>query len=159
VAAPVSPDQARRVLVLANETLSSDELDAELQRIDSLGSAAYFVCVPASPVETGQAEKHSPLEVWDATARAAQERLDQTLSTLRARNVEVEGELGDWRPLRALADAVQSFSPDLIVIATRPLADSVWQRYEVVDRARSQYPVPVSHVVADSVAAPTEGAR
>jgi GABA permease len=35
------------------------------------------------------------------------------------------------------------------VIATLPLEDSVWHRFEVVDRARAEYPnLPVTHVVA-----------
>jgi GABA permease len=141
-------DHARRVLVLANETVTSGELLDELRRIDAAGAATYFVCVPASPVETGQAAVNGPLKVWDATVEAAQNRLDYTLTTLRSDNLSVEGELGDYRPLRALSNAVEAFRPDQIVIATRPLEDSVWQRYDVVDRARTTYPIPVKHVIA-----------
>jgi GABA permease len=144
-------EQAHRVLVLANETVTSGELLDELRRIDAEGTATYFVCVPASPVETGQAAAARPLGVRDATAQAAQQRLDYTLTTLRSENLSVEGELGDHRPLRALDNAVDAFGPDQIVIATRPLEDSVWQRYEVVDRARSAHPIPVTHVVAHRV--------
>ena len=147
-AAPVSTEQARRVLVLANETATSGELLDELRRIDSEGAATYFVCVPASPVETGQAAVSGPVNVWDATAQAARERLEYTLETLRSENLDAAGELGDYRPLRALSHAVETFRPDQIVIATRPLADSVWQRYDVVDRARTTYPIPVTHVIA-----------
>ena len=139
------------MLVLANETLSSRELLDELRSIDAEGTATYFVCVPASPVETGQAAAAGPLRVRDATAQAAQQRLDDTLATLRSEDLSVTGELGDYRPLRALDNAVAAFGPDQIVIATRPLAESVWQRYEVVDRARSTYAIPVTHVVAHRV--------
>jgi GABA permease len=111
------------------------------------------VCVPASPVETGQASVNGPLQVWDATVTAARARLDAMLETLRAEGLSAEGELGDYRPLRALAEAVRTFEPDQIVIATRPLADSVWQRYDVVDRARDAYDVPVTHVVAEPATA------
>ncbi len=145
--------EAHRVLVLANETVNSAELLDELRRIDSSGAATYFVCVPASPVETGQANVSGPLQVWDATAAAAETRLEDTLATLRSENLSAEGALGDYRPLRALTAAVESFAPDQIVIATRPLADSVWQRYDVVERARSAWSIPVTHVVAASVLA------
>ncbi len=91
---------------------------------------------------------NGPLKVWDATVEAAQGRLDYTLSQLRSEELDVEGELGDYRPLRALNNAVETFRPDQIVIATRPLEDSVWQRYDVVDRARTTYSVPVTHVIA-----------
>jgi GABA permease len=149
--APLQSGTAHRVLVLANETATSGELLDELRRIDSQGAATYFVCVPASPVETGQAAVNGPLKVWDATAEAAQRRLDYTLSQLRSEDLDVEGELGDYRPLRALNHAVETFLPDQIVIATRPLEDSVWQRYDVVDRARTTYSVPVTHVIANSL--------
>ena len=142
---------AHRVLVLANETVRSAELLDELRRIDAAGAATYFVCVPASPVETGQATVNGPLQVWDATAAAAEARLADTLATLRSEDLDADGALGDYRPLRALTEAVESFGPDQIVIATRPLADSVWQRYDVVDRARSAWSIPVTHVVAASV--------
>ena len=87
----------------------------------------------------------------DATLEAAQRRLDDTLATLRSESLDATGELGDYRPLRALDNAVKAFRPDQIVIATRPLEDSVWQRYDVVDRARSAYPIPVDHVIARRV--------
>jgi GABA permease len=34
-----------------------------------------------------------------------------------------------------------------------PTEFSVWQRFDVVDRARAQFKVPVTHVVAKSVMA------
>jgi GABA permease len=141
---------AHRVLVLANETVNSEELLDELRRIDAEGAATYYVSVPASPIETGQAAARGPLKTWEATAEAAQHRLDHTLATLRSEDLSVEGELGDFRPLRALDNAVEAFRPDRIVIATHPLEESIWQRYEVVDRARSSYQIPVVHVVAKS---------
>ena len=76
--------------------------------------------VPASPIETGVAATHGPLDLAEATQQAAQARLDHTLTTLRSDNLDADGALGDYRPLRALADAVDSFHPDQIVIATLP---------------------------------------
>ena len=141
---------ARRVLVLANQTLEADELMTELQRIDSMGKATYYVCVPASAVETGTASTHGAVSVRDATARAAQERLDRTLEDLRAHHLDADGGLGDQRPLRALRAAVTQFDPDQIVIVTLPASDSIWQRFEVVDRA-SELGLPVTHVEAASL--------
>ena len=70
------------MLVLANQTLEADELMSELQRIDSMGKATYYVCVPASAVETGTASTHGAVSVRDATTEAAQARLDRTLEAL-----------------------------------------------------------------------------
>ncbi len=104
--------------------------------------------MPASPIETGVAATHGPLDISEATTRAAQRRLDQTLNTLRADQLRADGELGDYRPLRALAHAVEEFRPDQIVISTLPPEDSVWHRFDVVDRARTEHQIPVTHVVS-----------
>ncbi|WP_172651788.1 amino acid permease [Rhodococcus opacus] len=142
-----------RVLVLANQTVQSKEMLDELRRIDADRDATYFVVVPASPIETGTAATHGPLDVAEATREVAQRRLDDTLATLRAENLEADGELGDYRPLRALAAAVDSFRPDQIVISTLPPEESIWHRFDVVDRARAEHDVPVTHVIAAPVAA------
>ena len=134
--------EPRRVLVLANETANSVELLEELRRIGADRAASYFVVVPASPIETGVAATHGPVDVMEATQEAAKARLDHTLSTLRSENLKADGELGDYRPLRALANAVDTFRPDQIVIATLPLEESVWHRFDVVDRARDRVPQP-----------------
>ena len=55
--------------------------------------------------------------------------------------------------MRWLAKAVDTFHPDQIVIATVPPEYSVWHRFDVVDRARAEFGVPVTHVVATPVEA------
>jgi GABA permease len=142
-----------RVLVLANETVNGDELIEELHAIDRAGAATYFVCVPANPIDTGQAMHKGAAFVWDATVEAAQARLDRTLKILREQNLEADGALGDYRPLRALAEAVESFRPDRLVVCTLPEDRSAWLRYDVVDRAREAHGLPVTHVVVESVGA------
>jgi GABA permease len=145
---------ATRVLVLANETVTGTELLDELRRIDQERQARYFVCVPANPIDTGQAMHEGAAFVWEKTTQAAQARLDLTLEKLHAEGLEAEGALGDYRPLRALADAVKEFAPDRLVICTLPEDRSAWLRYDVVDRARETYAVPVTHVVVEHAGLP-----
>jgi GABA permease len=141
--------QARRVLVLANETVGARELLDELRAIDGQGKATYFVSVPANPVDTGQAERTGPVWVWDATVQAAQSRLDRTLEILRSEGLDADGELGDYRPLHALEEAASRFHPDQIVISTHPEPRSAWLRHhDVVSRAREAYRIPVRHIVS-----------
>jgi GABA permease len=83
--------------------------------------------------------------VLDATVAAAHERLEAILTAIRDIGLPVGGELGDYRPLRALAAAVQSFQPDQLVIAE---ARSSWLRLGLVDKAGAAYPIPVAHVVS-----------
>jgi GABA permease len=154
-AGPGQPDgpagPAERVLVLANETVNGSELLDELRAIDQAGDAEYFVCVPANPIDTGQAEHKGAVYMWEATVQAAQARLDRTLEILRAENLRADGALGNYKPLRALADAVAEFRPDRLVICTLPEDRSAWLRYDVVDRARETYDIPITHVVVESV--------
>jgi GABA permease len=151
VAAAEPTGEAQRVLVLANETVEGTELLDELRAIDRAGRAEYFVCVPANPIDTGQALHQGAVYMWDATVQAAQDRLDRTLTILRNENLAASGELGDYRPLRALAHAVETFHPDRLVICTHPVDRSAWLRYDVVDRAREAYPaLPVTHIVVES---------
>ncbi len=149
---PAGTPPAARVLVMANQTVNGTELLDELRRIDRDNDARYFVIVPANPIDTGQAEHKGAVYMWEATTEAAQARLDQTLTTLRAENLQADGKIGDYRPLRALAQAVAEFDPDRLVICTLPEDQSAWLRYDVVDRARETYDIPVTHVIAESVA-------
>jgi GABA permease len=144
-------ERPHRVLVLANQTVGSEELLDELRRIGADRSAKYHVVVPVSPIETGTAATHGPLDVEEATREIAQQRLDDTLAILSSENLDADGELGEYRPLRALATAVDSFRPDQIVISTLPPEESVWHRFDVVDRARAEHGIPVTHVVATPV--------
>ncbi len=141
-------ERPHRVLVLANETVGSEELLDELRSIGADSATTYRVVVPVSPIETGAAASHGPLDVWEATKILAQQRLDQTLAALHSANLEADGKLGDYRPLRALAAGVAEFHPDQIVIATEPPEQSIWHRFDVVDRARAEYHVPVTNVIA-----------
>ena len=81
--------------MLANETVEGDELLDELRAIDAAGKAEYFVCVPANPIDTGQAMHEGAVFVWQATTEAAQARLDRTLEILRAENLHADGALGE----------------------------------------------------------------
>lgn len=133
-----------RVLVVANETVQATALLTELRGLHDEHSARYFVCVPARPLHSGQGAVWAP----DTAVTAAERRLETTLGILRGAGLVVEGEIGDYRPMRAMDRAVAEFRPDLIVISTHPEARSAWLRQDIVEQAKRKYPVPVRHVVS-----------
>ncbi|MDT5201022.1 MAG: permease [Mycobacterium sp.] len=145
-----STGKATRVLVLATKNMSTSELFDVLRRVDARQRADYFICVPVNPVDTGQAERTGPVFVLDATVTAAQERLDAMLTAMRGIGLSAAGELGDYRPLRALDAAVRRFQPDQLVIAE---ARASWLRLGLVDKARAAYPLPLTHAVPGQRAA------
>ena len=104
----------------------------------------YFVCVP------GAAAAHRPgggvVPRRHGGRGPAPSR--QVLSILRGEGLRVEGDLGDYRPLHAMDDAVREFRPDLIVISTHPEERSNWLRQDIVERAKSKYGVAVRHIVS-----------
>jgi len=133
-----------RVLVVANETVQSDALLAELREIHDAHASRYFVCMPAHPLHSGQGALWAP----DTAVAAAGSRLAATLVILRGEGFQVDGSIGDFRPLTAMDRAVADFRPDLIVISTHPGERSAWQRQDLVARARTRYSLPVRHVVS-----------
>jgi GABA permease len=98
----------------------------------------------------------SRVKAWtsdeDPARAAAQERLDEMLARLASVGIEVQGEVGDSDPLVAIEDAVHTFHPDEIVIATHPAGHSSWHEAGVVQSASARFDVPVSHVVVDPAA-------
>ena len=152
VAEAGAAEKPHRVLVMANETANSKELLDELRRIG--GHRCQVLRRRAGQSNRDGRRRHARTAGRvGGHQQAAQARLDHTLSTLRSDNLDADGALGDYRPLRALANAVDSFHPDQIVIATLPPEYSVWHRFDIVDRARAEHGVPVTHVVATPVEA------
>jgi GABA permease len=132
-----------RVLVVANETVGAEELLAEIRSIDDRRTSRFFVLAPAVPGEHG-------MGTWSQAGAidAAQGRLDQTLSLLRAEGLQADGQVGDMVPLMAMEDALRVFPADMIVISTHPEGRSRWLRRGLVDQARRKFGVQVVHVVS-----------
>jgi GABA permease len=145
--APAVPG-ASRVLVLANETVGAPELLRELHQMDRTDKAEYFVCVPANPVDTHQTEHSGAVWVWQATVKAAQERLDATLAALRKQGLKATGALGDAQPLVALKEAAAAFRPDRVLIATHPDGRSTWLHEDEVNEALGSRNLPVRHILS-----------
>ena len=133
-----------RVLVVANETVEADELLAELRRIEDEHSSTFVVVAPAVALE------HGLSDTWTQAGaiEAAQERLDRTLAVLRAEGLECSGSVGDMVPFAAVRDALDRFDAELIVISTHPVSRSRWLRKDLVEQVRSQFDVPVVHIVS-----------
>ena len=142
-----SSEGERRILVVANETVGGDTLQACIQkRAEGVREEVLVVC-PAL---------NSPLRHWasdDDPARAeAQRRLETSLARLRDGGVNARGEVGDSEPLQAIEDALRTFGADEIIISTHPEGRSNWLERGVVTAARERFAVPITHVVVDLAA-------
>ena len=63
-------EKPHRVLVMANQNVHIRQLLDELRRIGADTAATYFVVVPASPIDTGAAATHGPLDVTGGDPRS-----------------------------------------------------------------------------------------
>ena len=144
--------EPRKLLVVANETLTGDELlDAVRAKV---GESDTLVVVIA-PVNTPR----QGYVVYDNTRRAAAgRRLDRTLTSFREAGIAAAGHVVDNDPLAAVKDAIAIEEPDELIVSTHPDATSGWRRRNLLEEIRKAAgPIPVEHVVSD-VAART-GAR
>lgn len=133
----------RKVLVVANETLTGDELlDAVRRHADS--GAFVTVIAPVNAPREGYV-------VYENTRRAsAGRRLDKTLAKLREGGIRATGHVVDNDPLTAVRDAIAMEEPDVIVVSTHPEAKSGWRRRNLLDEmVRAAGEIPVEHVVSE----------
>ena len=138
------PDERRRVLVLANETLPDRSLRDEIQNRAGPGSAEVLLVAPALD---------SSALHWSAdadTRRAeASGRLDEAVAFLTSTGVDAHGVVGDADPLKAIEQALRTFAADEVLIATEPHGKSSRRQLDVVASARERFQIPVARAPVD----------
>ena len=78
---------------------------------------------------------------------------------MESAGLNARGEVGDHHePNAALEDALRYFAADEVIISTHPPQKSRWLERGVVERARREVPLPITHVVVD-LEAEAAGAR
>ena len=142
-----SDDAVHRVLVVANQTVGGRALLDEIKRRVA-GEARTEILVVAPPLASSAAE-HWSSDIDDGI-RDARERLDASVATMREEGLRVRGLVGDHHdPNQAIEDALRTFAADEVIISTHTPQRSRWLESGVVEKARSELPQPVTHVVVD----------
>lgn len=129
-------------LVVANQTLGGEHLLAELRRRVAVERCRLHVVVPANVQGEGWTHTES-----EARAIAAQ-RLKEAVERFGELGVDVDGHVGDERPLDAIRDALRENPCDEIILSTLPRGASRWLRMDLVSRVNRTFAVPVTHVEA-----------
>jgi hypothetical protein len=136
--------ERRKLLVVANETLTGDELlDAVRARIEGTETLVYVIAPVNEPSEG--------YVVYDNTRRAAAgRRLERTLTKLREAGIAAAGDVIDNDPLTAVKDALATEEPDEVIVSTHPETKSGWRRRNLLEEIRKAAKgLPVEHVVSD----------
>lgn len=141
-------DDAKRVLVVANETLAADEL---LDAVRRRGSESPIRAVVVAPVN----DPRAGYVVYRNSRRAsAGRRLDRMVQALRAAGVPAHGDVFEGGPVTAVEDVLAQEPIDELIVSTHPEEKSGWlRRRNVLDQLkRLAGDRPFTHVVSDVAA-------
>src|SRR3954454_22811218 len=125
-------------LVVANQTVASDELVECLKKLANESPRRFIVVVPQ---DSGHGTSTS----------AARARLNRLLSSLDEMDVVAAGMIGDPDPFTAVMNAVGYFYISEIVVSTLPGDQSKWVESGLIDRVKRQTGKPVIHVESSDV--------
>ena len=121
------------VLVIANQTVVSDELLDRIRKRAAKSPAGFLIVAPQS-----DQEEHVD----------ADRRLRRALSELRGEGIEAHGQVVHPDPYTAAKNAVHDESVDEIIVSTFPGEKSGWLRRDLVQRLRKDTGLPVEHVIS-----------
>ena len=158
---------AGRYLIVANQTLGGERLDAAVRERISRDERRFYVVVPMTQIEHetsswtggyaagGFAAMEEDGRKWDAEldeARSkAQQRLDLMIARIKSLDGEAEGEVGVADPLeatRAVLDRDPSF--DEIIVSTLPTHLSRWLKMDLPSRIARLSHAPVTSLEAEN---------
>lgn len=127
------PGQEANVLVIANQTVVSDELLDRIRKRAAQSPASFLIVAPQS-----DDEEHSD----------ADRRLRRALSVLRGEGIDAHGQVVHPDPYTAARQAVNDERVDELIVSTFPGERSGWLRRDLVERLRKDTKLPVEHVIS-----------
>jgi hypothetical protein len=133
VVASEEGDGRTNVLVIANQTVLSDELLGRIRRRAAQGPASFLIVSPQSD---------------DEPHEDADRRLRRALSELLGEGIEAHGQVVHPDPHTAAMHVVNDERVDEIIVSTFPGEKSGWLRRDLVERLRKDTRLPVDHVIS-----------
>ena len=123
------------MLVIANQTVVSDELLERIRERAAKSPASFLIVSPQSDeVEQSDADK----------------RLRRALTELRGAGIDAHGQVVHPDPYTAARHVVNDERVDEIIVSTFPGERSGWLRRDLVQRLRKDTGLPVEHVVSST---------
>lgn len=139
-----TPEDAKQILVVANETVVSRKLVDLIEKHAAAGAVQVTVVAPVNQPRQGY------VVYYDSRKAAARRRLDRTMDILRREGVPASGVVVETDPVSALRDAINQLDPDEIIVSTHPRQKSGWLRRDAVEQMRRVAgSLPFEHVVVD----------
>jgi hypothetical protein len=126
-------DGETNVLVIANQTVVSDELLDRIRKRAAKSRASFLIVAPQS-----DEEEHDD----------ADKRLRRALTELRGAGIDAHGQVVHPDPYTAARQVVNDERVDEIIVSTFPGERSGWLRRDLVQRLRKDTGLPVEHVIS-----------
>ena len=124
-----------KLLVVANQTVDSDELFTALKERAERGPISVTLIAPQDHAGLGQ-------------------RLTAALERLHEAGIEAEGMLGDVDPCVAVIEAWDPRSYDEVIVSTLPTGTSRWLAIDLPRRIEKVTDAPVQHIEATRAGQP-----
>jgi hypothetical protein len=148
-----------RILVVANRTLASSDLLQSIRDRMTKGPCEFTLLVPA----TAHAHRESTMETLTrritnvpvsdearGTAEAdydhAQRRVEFGIEQLQRLGAEVDGEVGNANPFKAVEEALSRRKYDEIILSTLPSGVGRWLNQDLPHRVTRKFKGPVTVV-------------
>ena len=148
-----------RILVVANKTLDSSDLLQSIRDRMTKGPCEFTLLVPVIP----HAHRESTMETLTRRitnlpvtdeARGAEEadyehargRVEFGIDQLRKLGAEVDGEVGNTNPFKAVEDALSRRKYDEIILSTLPSRVGGWLSQDLPHKVRRKFRGPVTVV-------------
>jgi hypothetical protein len=125
---------AKKVLVLANETVVGQALLDRIRERAARGNASFLIISPQSDPTQGEHPE-------------AERRLRRALADLRGEGIEAHGQVAQPDPFSAALDAIGEERVDEIIVSTFAPSRSPWLRKNLVQRLHDETKLPVEHIV------------
>jgi hypothetical protein len=122
------------VLVVANETVLSDELLRRIRERAAAGEARFVIVLPQSDPTQGE---HPD----------AERRLRRALAELRGTGIEAHGWVAHPDPFEAAMQEIHDERIDEIIVSTFGPERSGWLRKDLIQRLKDETGLPVDHVM------------
>jgi GABA permease len=126
-------DGETNVLVIANQTVVSEELLGRIRKRAAQRPASFLIVSPQSD---------------DLPQEDADRRLRRALFELRGEGIDAHGQVAHPDPYTAAMQVVNDERVDEIIVSTFPGEKSGWLRRDLVGRLRKDTGLPVDHVIS-----------
>lgn len=132
----------RHVLIVANQTACGEHLKQAVARRAAAGKCQFTLLVPASV-----GDPHQLTWTEGEAIATANKRIEEALPFLRSTGAQIEGAVGDRRPVLAVDDFLRHNDVNEIIVSTLAPGTSKWLHQNLPRRLERTFDIPVTHVI------------